>query len=66
MLSVMSPMGCYARKPAYRMASTGGNFNWSERGASATAQRVGRDEVLGGCSNSMQPPPALHDDLIGG
>jgi hypothetical protein len=43
------------------MASAGGNFNWSDRGASATGHPVVRDEVLGACSSSMQPPRTRYD-----
>ena len=40
--------GLVCEEARRRMASAGRNFNWSERGASATAQPVVRDEVLGG------------------
>jgi hypothetical protein len=38
--------GLLSEEARRRMASAGGNFNWSERGASATAQPVVPDEVL--------------------
>lgn len=61
--------GLLCEEARRRMASAGGNFNWSDRGASATGHPVVRDEVLGGmleldagAAHALHDVRLVHDD----